>query len=92
MKFIVEMTHKKTGEKKYVGAVQLPAGTLGSSVEKGLPVTDSEIAIFATLAGAGDHPFPTAEAAAMVLGTFPQTTNIDYRVIDAEAQTAAAGV
>ena len=48
---------------------------------KGLTVYDFQNTMFDTLEEASQFPFPTAEAAAVVIGSFPKTKNIDYEVV-----------
>jgi hypothetical protein len=79
--FVIEMTHRKTGARRYICAV--PATPGGSDYEN-TPVE--------TLEEARRYPYEDAEVAAYVVTTFPLTKNLTYQVIDLSAKGANAGI
>lgn len=90
MAFVVCMTHRRTGERRYLGTVPLgPVASepeelerlqkLASSVTE---IHDSEGKLFHTLDEAKNYGFPSAEIAMAVLSLLPETMNLDFEVID----------
>jgi len=78
--FVIEMTHKKTGERHYICAVPV----MRDDCEyENTPVD--------TLDEARRYPYEDAEVAAYVVTTFPPTKNLTYQVIDISAKGAGAG-
>jgi hypothetical protein len=79
MSFIIEATHKKTGERRYICAV--PVDNQECEFENALVDTLDEAVLY---------PYQFAEAAAAVIGTFPRTKNLEYEVIEVAPQNAFA--
>jgi len=69
MGFVIELTHKQGGDTGYVCAV--PMG-----------LQDYKNTAVSTLAEARRYPYPSAEAAAYVVASFPPTKNVIYTVIE----------
>ena len=72
-RFVIEMKHRVTGEKKYFGAVPKPGQ------EDSFTNT-----MFDCLEDASRYPFPFDQAAAAVILSFRETRNIEYAVIEAK--------
>ena len=70
--FVIEMTHRKSKAKLYVGAV--PNGPRKFVTTK-----------FDSLEQASRHPFPSTEAcfAVLALDTFRKTKNLSYKIVEA---------
>jgi hypothetical protein len=75
--FIFEMTHKLTGERRYV--LSVPKGT---TIEKGQAREDFELRLVKSRAEA--TRFPTAEIATAATGSFSLilTENLDFAVVE----------
>jgi hypothetical protein len=74
-KFVIEVSHRKSGSKKYMGAKPAPAG----DTERDFVNT-----MFDRWEDASRYPYPSEQvAAAMVVG-FPDTQNLDYAVVAAK--------
>jgi hypothetical protein len=85
MGYIIKLNHRKGGLPMYVGAVPVATEHNDNKVRAlerdGLRVQDFENAPFETLEEAREFPYPTAETAAAIIGSFPKTKNIDYEVV-----------
>ena len=86
MAFLIEMTHKRTHEKKYLGTVLVGDGPT-YSVRRAHPkvtrVANYENKLFDTLDEARHYGFEWKEAATAVMYSLQQQTrNIDYKVIE----------
>jgi hypothetical protein len=100
MGFVIKLTHKKGGRPRYMCAVPMTPDAYKNIPEEILdegefqhPPDDYMNTIVETLNEARRHSYPTAEVAAYVITTFPQTKNILYEVIavDSDAKSAKAG-
>jgi len=80
-KFVVEMTHQKTGEVRYAGAVE-KFDDEGAYYEN---------VIVTSLDEARAVAFPTEEVAAGAAVSLPLTKNISYQVIEISEKAAKAG-
>jgi hypothetical protein len=69
--FVIEMTHRETGDKKYIGAVPDQPDSFTNTM-------------FDRLNDASRYPFPSEQAAAAIIVSLPTTRNIDYAVIEAK--------
>jgi hypothetical protein len=85
MSYVIKLTTIRGKRSRYVGAV--PVATNHDDVQvrtmerKGLSVYDFKNTLFETLEEASQFPYPTAEAAASVIPSFPNTKNIEYEVV-----------
>lgn len=80
-RFVIEMKHRVTGQKKYIGAVP-EAGQEGSYINE----------MFDRLKDARRYPFDCDQAATAVILSFPNTRNIEYAVIEADKRWRGGGV
>jgi hypothetical protein len=82
--FVIEMTHRKTGDKKYIGSVPMdddnePVFLNGKPVE----TFSFSNEFFETFEEASRYPFDSQEAAEAVVFSLPKTKNIDFAVVEA---------
>jgi hypothetical protein len=84
--FLVEMTQRKTGQKKYMGRVligEAPTHRIRRRVSRKITrLTDYELRFFSSLDEAKQHTFPTVEEAEASIRMLPKTANVDSSVID----------
>jgi hypothetical protein len=73
--FVIEATHRKLGSKKYFGAK--PAAARDTEC-------DFVNTMFDRWEEASRYPYPSQEAAAAMVLSFPDTRNLDYAVIAAK--------
>jgi hypothetical protein len=71
--FVIEMAHRITGEKKYLGAVP------------GKSPNDFATTGFDHFEDASSFPFPSEQTAAAVILSLPKTNNLDFAVVVAKA-------
>jgi hypothetical protein len=85
MGYVVRLNHRKGYLPKYIGVVPIATDHDDDKVRAlertGLHVLDFENRLFDTFEEASRFPFPTPEAATMVIRTLPKTRNIDYEVV-----------
>jgi hypothetical protein len=85
MGYVIKLNHRKGLPPMYIGTVPVATDHDDDQViameRKGLRVYDFVNTSFETLEEASHFPFPTAENAAVVIGSFPKTKNIDYEVV-----------
>jgi hypothetical protein len=74
-RFVIEVSHRKSsGSKKYIGAKPAPAGSECDFVNT----------TFDRWEDASRYPYPSEQAAAAMVLSFPQTRHLDYAVIAAK--------
>jgi hypothetical protein len=84
MGYVIKVMHRSGTPPMYVGTVPVPtrhdSGYKDLST-KGFQVVDSENTAFDSFEEASKFPFPTADIAAEVVFSFPETKNIIYEVV-----------
>jgi hypothetical protein len=88
MGYVIKMKHRKGFAPKYIGAVPVATDEEDDQVtalkRKGVSeVVDYENTLFDSFEEASEFPYLTAEVAAGVICTLPETKNIDYEVVPA---------